>query len=95
MLSTPTPYTVDSSSIQICAAWFGTLQVWEKKSSSTVALLRHNVPQSLSKDIHYGQLFLRAGEPVFVTAWGPIGDCSANGGGLMYLKDSCGLGAEI
>lgn len=69
-----------------------TLTGWDKEVMLSRGLLRHNVPQSLSTGIHYDQLFLRAGDPVFATAWVPIGDCSAAGGGLMYLENSCAIG---
>ena len=56
---------------------------WEREILVKRALLRHNCPNSESTGIHYDQLFLRAGEPGFLTAWVPIGDCPATGGGLM------------
>jgi len=69
---------------------------WENEVILNRGLIRHNVPGSkCPSGIHYDQLFLRAGDPVFVTAWVPIGDCAANGGGLMYLENSCPLGKEL
>lgn len=68
---------------------------WKRKILVKRALLRHNCPGSLSTGIHDDQLFLRGGEAEFLTAWVPIGDCAATGGGLMYLEDSCRLGEEI
>ena len=68
---------------------------WDKEVLVDRAMLRHNVPGSLSTAIHYDKLFLRAGEAEFLTAWVPIGDCAANGGGLMYLENSNTLGEEI
>ena len=59
------------------------------------AMLRHNCPGSLSTGIYYDQYFLRGGEAEFLTAWVPIGDCAANGGGLMYLENSNSLGEDI
>lgn len=59
------------------------------------AMLRHNCPGGQSTGIHYDKLFLRAGEAEFLTAWVPIGDCAADGGGLMYLADSCPLGEDM
>ena len=56
---------------------------WKQEILVKRALLRHNCPGSESTGIHYDQLFLRAGEPEFLTAWVPIGDCAATGGGLM------------
>lgn len=58
-------------------------------------LLRHNVPHGLSTGIHYDKIFLRAGQSEFLTAWVPIGDCKANGGGLMYLAGSSQLGMKM
>ena len=68
---------------------------WQQEVLLERGLLRHNAPGSLSTGIHYDQLFLRAGDPSFVTAWVPIGDCSAQGGGLMYLEDSVGVGEAV
>ncbi len=69
---------------------------WEKEVMMNRGLVRHNVPGSkCPSGIHYDQLFLRAGDPVFVSAWVPIGDCAADGGGLMYLEDSCPLGQSV
>ncbi|KAL6717702.1 hypothetical protein ACLMJK_005617 [Lecanora helva] len=69
---------------------------WRREAVLKRGLLRHNVPGSkCPSGIHYDQLFLRAGDPVFVTAWVPIGDCAADGGGLMYLENSCELGERI
>jgi len=58
-------------------------------------LLRHNVPGGLSTGIHYDRIFLRAGEAEFLTGWVPIGDCAADGGGLVYLEDSTELGKAM
>ena len=69
---------------------------WKKERLMKRGLIRHNVPKSkCPSGIHYDQLFLRAGDPVFVTAWVPIGDCPADAGGLMYLEKSCELGEQI
>ena len=68
---------------------------WKKEVLMERAMLRHNVPQSFSTGIHYDHIFLRAGEAEFLTAWIPIGDCDAMGGGLMYLEDSTQLGRDI
>ncbi|MCJ1447920.1 MAG: hypothetical protein MMC23_008432 [Stictis urceolatum] len=76
--------------------WVRRVSGWEKEVLLKRGLIRHNVPGSkCPSGIHYDQLFLRAGDPVFVTAWVPIGDCAADGGGLMYLEDSCKLGETI
>lgn len=77
-------------------AWVRKVMGWEKEVILKRGLIRHNVPGSkCPSGIHYDQLFLRAGDPVFVSAWIPLGDCAANGGGLMYLQDSSELGVEI
>ena len=68
---------------------------WEKEVLLKRALLRHNCPGSHSSPVHYDQMFLRAGEPEFLTAWLSVGDCAPNGGGLMYLENSGQLGEEI
>lgn len=68
---------------------------WEKEVIFKRTMLRHNVPNGLSTGIHYDKLFMRGGEADFLTAWVPIGDCSANGGGLLYLEGSSALGKEI
>jgi phytanoyl-CoA hydroxylase len=76
--------------------WVRRLTQWDREVVLKRGLIRHNVPGSkCPSGIHYDQLFLRAGDPVFVTAWVPIGDCAADGGGLMYLEDSCELGEKI
>ncbi len=76
--------------------WVCRIAGWEREVVMKRGLLRHNVPGSkCPSGIHYDQLFLRAGDPVFVTAWVPMGDCAADGGGLMYLEDSCKLGERI
>ncbi|TVY42250.1 hypothetical protein LSUB1_G004073 [Lachnellula subtilissima] len=59
------------------------------------ALLRNNTPGNKAIGVHYDQIFLRHGEDSVVTAWVPIGDTKANGGGLIYLEDSCSLGTEM
>ena len=69
---------------------------WKEEVLLKRGLVRHNAPGSkCPSGIHYDQLFLRAGDPTFVTGWVPIGDCAADGGGLMYLEDSCALGERI
>lgn len=57
--------------------------------------VRHNVPNGLSTGIHYDQTFLRAGDSEFLTGWVPIGDCTAEGGGLMYIEDSTDVGKSM
>ena len=68
---------------------------WRQEIMVDRAMLRHNCPNSLSTGIHYDQYFLRAGEAEFLTAWVPIGDCPATGGGLMYLENSTNLGKRM
>ena len=68
---------------------------WSKEVLVDRAMLRHNCPGSLSTGIHYDKYFLRGGEAEFLTAWVPIGDCAATGGGLMYLENSGALGEEM
>ncbi|TVY47530.1 hypothetical protein LOCC1_G003702 [Lachnellula occidentalis] len=59
------------------------------------ALLRTNTPGNEAIGIHYDQIFLRHGEDSVLTAWVPIGDIKANGGGLIYLEKSYSLGTEM
>ncbi|KAL6352589.1 hypothetical protein LRP88_13055 [Fusarium phalaenopsidis] len=59
------------------------------------SLLRNNTPHNDAIGVHYDQSFLRYGEPTSVTAWIPIGDIRLQGGGLIYLEDSDGLGQQL
>lgn len=68
---------------------------WNRDVLLKRTLLRHNVPGGLSTGIHYDRIFLRYGEAEFLTAWVPIGDCAANGGGLIYLENSTHTGKAI
>lgn len=68
---------------------------WERETMVLRNMLRHNCPGGLSTGIHYDKLFLRGGKADFLTAWVPIGDVAVNGGGLVYLEGSSGLGREI
>ncbi|KAL9579778.1 MAG: hypothetical protein Q9212_004901 [Teloschistes hypoglaucus] len=68
---------------------------WKQERVLDRAMLRHNCPGSQSTGIHYDQYFLRDGEDEFLTAWVPIGDCAAAGGGLMYLENSTRLGQDL
>ncbi|KAL9628453.1 MAG: hypothetical protein Q9204_005875 [Flavoplaca sp. TL-2023a] len=68
---------------------------WSQERIVDRAMLRHNCPGSHSTGIHYDQYFLRDGEDEFLTAWVPIGDCAATGGGLMYLENSTSLGRDL
>lgn len=58
-------------------------------------MLRHNCPGCLSTGVHYDNYFLRGGKADLLTAWVPIGDCPATGGGLMHLENSSALGEEL
>ncbi|KAJ5100601.1 hypothetical protein N7456_006653 [Penicillium angulare] len=71
------------------------LMGWQKEILLTRTMIRHNAPGALSTAVHYDKLFLRKGEAEFLTAWVPIGDTKATGGGLMYLSDSVSVGREI
>jgi len=68
---------------------------WKKDVLIKRTMLRHNVPHGLSTGIHYDRIFLRAGEAEFLTGWVPIGDCTAEGGGLMYLENSDDIGKDM
>ncbi|KAK3071361.1 hypothetical protein LTR53_008766 [Teratosphaeriaceae sp. CCFEE 6253] len=67
---------------------------WDQDVVLKRTLLRHNVPNGLSTGCHYDRIFLRGGED-FLTAWVPIGDCTAEGGGLMYMEDSSDIGMAL
>ncbi|KAL8874031.1 MAG: hypothetical protein Q9174_000571 [Haloplaca sp. 1 TL-2023] len=71
------------------------LMGWEQEVMLKRAMMRHNCPGSLATGVHYDKLFLRGSEAEFLTAWVPIGGCSARGGGLMYLENSDQLGREL
>ncbi|KAI9664982.1 MAG: hypothetical protein M1821_006430 [Bathelium mastoideum] len=72
-----------------------TFMNWQKEVMVLRTLLRHNVPYGVPAGVHYDRLFLRGGEAEFLTGWIPIGDCSAEGGGLMYLENSTELGKKM
>ena len=68
-------------------AWVRRLMGWESEVILNRGLMRHNVPGSrCPSGIHYDQLFLRAGDPVFLTAWLPIGDCEPMVAGSCISK---------
>lgn len=71
------------------------LMGWDREVLLQRTMLRHNAPGGKSTAVHYDKLFLRGGAAYFLTAWVPLGDTAQNGGGLMYLADSTGLGREI
>ena len=50
---------------------------------------------SLSTGVHYDKLFLRDGGAYFLTVWAPLGDIWLDGGRLIYLSESYGLGQHI
>ncbi|KAM0714314.1 hypothetical protein Q7P37_010101 [Cladosporium fusiforme] len=68
---------------------------WKNDVLVKRTMLRHNVPHGLSTGVHYDRLFLRAGEAEFLTAWVPIGDVAAVGGGLVYLEHSDDMGRQM
>ncbi|EMC96978.1 hypothetical protein BAUCODRAFT_434805 [Baudoinia panamericana UAMH 10762] len=68
---------------------------WEEEVLAKRTLLRHNVPNGISTGVHYDRLFLRGGEAEFLTAWIPFGDCTAEGGGLMYWENSTDIGKAM
>ncbi|KIW82326.1 hypothetical protein Z517_05353 [Fonsecaea pedrosoi CBS 271.37] len=68
---------------------------WEEEVLVKRTMLRHNIPGGQSTGVHYDKLFLRGGHAFFLTAWVPIGDITATGGGLVYLEDSTNLGKAI
>jgi len=71
------------------------LKGWDEEVLLQRSMLRHNVPHGACTGVHYDKLFLRGGDAYFLTAWVPIGDVSATGGGLMYLENSVALGQAI
>jgi phytanoyl-CoA hydroxylase len=71
------------------------LMQWDEEVLVKRTMLRHNIPGGQSTGVHYDKLFLRGGDAFFLTAWVPIGDTKATGGGLVYLEDSTGLGKSI
>ncbi|CZR52431.1 uncharacterized protein PAC_02308 [Phialocephala subalpina] len=68
---------------------------WEDTTLLERSILRPNVPGGETTQVHYDQIFLRAGPPTSMTAWVPIGDCAATGGGLIYLEDSVTVGQQL
>ncbi|GMK59219.1 hypothetical protein CspeluHIS016_0702340 [Cutaneotrichosporon spelunceum] len=58
---------------------------------------RTNIPHARTHSIgvHYDHVFLRGGPPTALTAWVPVGDCTPQQGGLIYLEDSVPLGAAL
>lgn len=71
------------------------LMGWDEEVMLMRTMLRHNIPSGKSTGIHYDKLFLRGGDALFLTAWVPIGDVSASGGGLFYLEDGTELAEAI
>ena len=64
---------------------------------SDVKLLKRRILRHFTKDIkkssnaHIDFSYLDQGEEDLITAWIPMGDCSIETGGLMYLKNSHGI----
>ncbi|EXJ55643.1 hypothetical protein A1O7_08572 [Cladophialophora yegresii CBS 114405] len=71
------------------------LMQWDEEVLVKRTMLRHNIPGGQSTGVHYDKLFLRGGDAFFLTAWVPIGDITHQGGGLVYLEESTGLGKAI
>jgi phytanoyl-CoA hydroxylase len=71
------------------------LSGWDDATLLLRSILRPNVPSSETTQVHYDQIFLRAGPDTSLTAWVPIGDCSIQGGGLLYLEDSVPIGKQL
>ncbi|KAH8812420.1 hypothetical protein F5884DRAFT_820310 [Xylogone sp. PMI_703] len=59
------------------------------------SLLRNNIPKTQAIGVHYDQIFLRYGDLSSLTAWCPMGDIEIDGGGLIYLENSHGVGEEL
>lgn len=68
---------------------------WEDTTLLERSLFRPNIPGGETTQVHYDQIFLRAGPATALTAWIPLGDCAINGGGLLYLENSVSLGQEL
>jgi phytanoyl-CoA hydroxylase len=68
---------------------------WKNPTLYKRALLRVNMPGGELTQVHYDKMFLRAGDPGFLTAWVPLGDIDIRGGGLAYLEDSIPIAQEI
>ncbi|KAH8809350.1 hypothetical protein F5884DRAFT_858851 [Xylogone sp. PMI_703] len=68
---------------------------WKSATVLERSLLRPNIPGGEITQVHYDQIFLRAGPPTSLTAWVPIGDCPMEGGGLLYLENSVPLGQQL
>lgn len=68
---------------------------WENITLLERSIFRPNVPGGDATQVHYDQIFLRAGPPTTLTAWVPLGNCAINGGGLLYLEDSVSLGMKL
>jgi phytanoyl-CoA hydroxylase len=68
---------------------------WADASLLERSLLRPNIPGGEITQVHYDQIFLRAGPATSLAAWVPIGDCAVRGGGLLYLENSVPLGQQF
>jgi hypothetical protein len=60
----------------------------EKRAFTRFRLIYVSADCSKTIGVHYDQIFLCHGEDSILTAWIPIGDTKANGGGLIYLDRS-------
>ncbi len=58
-------------------------------------LIRHGVPRDPhTTGPHYDLTYLRGGTDRVCTSWIPIGDCSVEMGGLVYLENSAAWGRQ-
>lgn len=59
-------------------------------------LIRFTMPETdVMTPAHYDLVYLRGGTSNIVTAWIPIGDTTMAEGGLVYLKGSHAIGAQM
>ena len=59
-------------------------------------LIRLTMPDTdVATPAHYDLVYLRGGTSNIVTAWIPVGDISMAEGGLVYLKGSHAIGAQM
>jgi phytanoyl-CoA hydroxylase len=72
-----------------------TFTEWESPVLYKRSVLRPYFPGGGMTPPHYDQLFLRGGDPGFLTAWLPLGDIELRGGGLIYLENSMPIGIKM
>lgn len=70
---------------------------WHEPFCFKRQIWRTNVPHAkgTSTGVHYDHIFLRGGPPTAITAWVPVGDCTPEMGGLMYLENSIPIAQKI